>query len=126
MKGEILIYMGAMLPLLWGITHLIPTRSVVRGFGEISADNKNIITMEWLTEGVALIFLGGTILVITLSDPLSPVSAAVYVISAVYLIVLALVSLFTGFKIGFLPFTLCPVIFTSSAILITIGWLMLK
>jgi hypothetical protein len=126
MKDEILIYIGAMLPLLWGISHLIPTRSVVRGFGEISSDNKKIIMMEWITEGVALIFIGILVITVTIIDPLSKVSAATYIVSAICLIILAIVSLSTGFKINFLPFRLCPVIFTSSALLITIGWSMLK
>ena len=126
MKGEILIYVGALLPLLWGISHLIPTRSVVRGFGEISADNKNIIAMEWITEGVALIFIGILVIAVTILDPISNVSEAIYVLSAVCLIILAIVSLSTGFKINFLPFRLCPIIFTSSALLVMSGWLMLR
>jgi hypothetical protein len=36
-------------------------------------------------------------------------------------VALALVSLFTGFKVHFLPFKLCPVIFTVSAALILLG-----
>ena len=43
---------------LWGIAHLFATRAVVKGFGEISKDNKKIITMEWIVEGVSLIFIG--------------------------------------------------------------------
>jgi hypothetical protein len=31
---------------------------MIRDFDEISADNKNIITMEWIIEGIALIFIG--------------------------------------------------------------------
>jgi hypothetical protein len=37
------------------------------------------------------------------------------------LVVLAVVSLFTGFKVAFLPFRLCPVIFGVSAALIVWG-----
>ena len=58
MLNQILLYLGALLPLGWGIAHLSPTKAVVAGFGEISIDNRRIITMEWITEGVALIFLG--------------------------------------------------------------------
>jgi len=35
---------------LWGIAHAIPTRAVVAGFGEISEDNRRVITQEWLAE----------------------------------------------------------------------------
>jgi hypothetical protein len=125
MKGEIFIYVGAALPFLWGVSHLFPTKSVIRDFGDISADNRNIIAMEWITEGIALIFVGALVAIVTAIDPKNITSAAVYLASSACLVVLAGVSLFTGFKINFLPFKLCPIIFTSSAILITLGWKML-
>jgi hypothetical protein len=125
MIGEIFIYFGAALPFLWGVSHLFPTKSVIRDFGDISADNRNIIAMEWITEGIALIFVGALVAIVTAVDPKSITSAAVYLASSACLFVLAGVSLFTGFKINFLPFKLCPIIFTSSAILITLGWKML-
>lgn len=77
--------------------------------------------MEWIIEGVALIFIGITVAAVTILDPFSVISRAIYIISSVYLIALAIVSLFTGFRINFLPFRLCPIIFTSSAILILLG-----
>jgi hypothetical protein len=67
--AKILIYVGSSLPLLWGIAHLFPTRSIVKGFGEISEDNKNILTMEWLIEGIALIFIGISVAMITAIEP---------------------------------------------------------
>lgn len=125
MNAEALIYIGAALPLFWGIAHLFPTKNVVKDFGDISADNKNIITMEWITEGVALIFIGIIVAFVTIIEPRNVISTVVYIISAVCLMSLAVVSLFTGFKINFLPFRLCPVIFSSSAVLITAGWIFL-
>lgn len=125
MKAEVLIYIGAAFPLLWGIAHLFPTKSVIRGFGDISADNRNIIAMEWIIEGIALIFIGLLVALVTIMDPESLAATTVYLSASVCLIVLAVVSLFTGFKIAFLPFRLCPVIFTASAILISLGWLKL-
>jgi len=121
MINLVLLYLGAALTGLWGIAHLFPTRSVVKGFGDISLDNQRIITMEWIVEGVSLIFIGVLVAVVTLIDPASVVSKAVYLVSALALIVLASVSLFTGFKVNFLPFKLCPVIFTVSAVLILLG-----
>ena len=110
------------MPFLWGVAHLFPTRSIVRGFGEISVDNKNIITMEWIIEGVALMFIGVVVSTVTAIDPRSTVSSYVYMMSSGCLVVLAIVSLFTGFKIAFLPFRLCPLIFLSAATLILLGW----
>ena len=117
----VLLYIGAALSALWGIAHLFPTVSVVKGFGAISADNQHIIKMEWIVEGVSLIFIGALVAMVTIIDPTNSISKAVYLLSAIGLLVLALVSLFTGFKIKFLPFKLCPFIFTTSALLILIG-----
>jgi len=122
MNTVLLIYMGSAMPFLWGVAHLFPTRSVIRGFGEISADNRNIVAMEWVTEGVALMFVGTIVATVTAVEPRAIVSSYVYLVSSGCLVVLAIVSLFTGFKIAFLPFKLCPLIFLSSAILILLGW----
>jgi hypothetical protein len=123
MLSIILLYIGAVIPALWGISHLFPTGSVVRGFGNISRDNKLIITMEWITEGVALIFIGLLVATVTIVDPSSVVSLTAYILSAYVLVVLAIVSLFTGFRINFLPFRMCPVIFSISAAFILFGGL---
>jgi hypothetical protein len=117
----VLLYLGAALSALWGIAHLFPTVSVVKGFGAISDDNQHIITMEWIVEGVSLIFIGALVASVTFIDPIGTISKAVFLLSAIGLFVLASVSLFTGFKVNFLPFKLCPFIFTTSALLILIG-----
>ena len=121
MLNQVLIYSGSAFILFWGVAHLFPTRSVVSGFGEISVDNQRIITMEWITEGVALIFIGSINAIVTAIDHTSSISLVIYLASFAVLIVLALVSFFTGFKISFLPYRLCPVIFTTSAVLILLG-----
>ena len=54
----LLLYIGSAVIFLWGLGHLMPTRNVVADFGDISADNKKIITMEWVIEGLTLCFLG--------------------------------------------------------------------
>jgi len=118
------LYAGAAFPLIWGIAHLVPTASVVKAFGDISADNRRIITMEWIVEGAALIFIAAVVLAAALIDPAAPVSKAVFGLSALMLIGLAVVSLFTGFKVRFLPFKLCPALFTASAALIVAGGLL--
>ena len=123
MLNQTLIYLGSAFILIWGVSHLFPTRSVVSGFGEISVDNKRIITMEWIIEGIALIFIGSINAIVTAIDPTSSISSVIYLSSVIVLIVLAVVSLFTGFKINFLPFRLCPVIFITSAVLIFLGGL---
>jgi hypothetical protein len=124
MMNQILLYLGAFFTLMWGVAHLFPTRSVVHGFGEISPDNRRIITMEWIVEGVSLIFIGVLVAVATCIDPTSMVTRGICWVCVVELNVLSLVSLLTGFKINFLPFKLCPFIFTGSSILIALGTLL--
>jgi hypothetical protein len=121
MIGELLTYAGSFLVLGWGFAHLFPTRNVASAFGEISADNKRIITMEWITEGVALMFIGVLVALVTYLDRSSVVSRAVYWTSFATLNILSVVSLFTGYKNAFIAFKLCPFIFTGSSILIVIG-----
>lgn len=124
MVNTVLLYIGAGLVSLWGISHLIPTRSVVEGFGDISEDNRNIIAMEWIVEGVALVMIGVLVATVSMIDSSTVVSRAVYLICASGLLVLALVSLLTGFKVKFLPFRLCPLVLTVSALLVLAGGLL--
>ena len=77
--------------------------------------------MEWIIEGIALIFIGSINAVVTAIDHTNSISLAIYLSSFAFLIVLAIVSFLTGFKIRFLPFKLCPVIFITSAVLIILG-----
>jgi len=118
-----LLLIGGVTAAGWGIAHLFPTRKIVAGFGELSDDNRNIITMEWIAEGAFLIFIGASVIVVTAIDHTANVARATYIISAVALVAMAIVSLFTGFKIDFPPYKLCPVIFTLSALLILAGTL---
>jgi hypothetical protein len=121
MLNQILAYIGAGFTTLWGVAHLFPTRNVVADFGEISEDNRNIITMEWIVEGVALIFIGVLVAMVTVIDAASQVTRAVYWLAVIGLNVLSVVSLFTGVKVNFIMFKLCPVIFTGASILILLG-----
>ena len=56
MISFVLYIVGAAVIILWGIAHIVPTAKVIAGFGDISADNRRIIMMEWLAEGVVLCF----------------------------------------------------------------------
>jgi len=121
MTGSILLYIGSLLPLGWGIAHLFPTRAVVQAFGDISSDNRRIITMEWILEGVALIFVGLLVALVTFVDPTGTASRAVYWSAFGVLNIFSAVSLFTGFRNSFIAFRLCPLIFTGSSILVLAG-----
>lgn len=121
MINQILLFIGSFLTIVWGMAHLFPTRSVVKNFGDISIDNKRIITMEWIIEGVTLIYIGSLIAIITIIDFQNLISTVVLTSSGVMLLLLALISTLTGFRVNFLPYKLCPFIFTVSAALILIG-----
>ena len=119
-----LIYTASALTALWGVAHLFATRGVVAGFGSLSEDNRRILTMEWINEGATLIVLGALVGAVTFLGAGGSVALAVYLISAAALLAFATISLFTGFKVAFLPFKLCPVIFSASAVLIICGSVM--
>jgi len=121
MINQVLLYIASLFLVFWGIAHLFPTKSVVKGFGDISIDNKRIITMEWITEGLALIFIGLIVASVTAIDKSHIISKTVYQLSFLMLSLMAVVSLFTGVKIDFLPYKLCPIIFISASILIILG-----
>jgi hypothetical protein len=120
----VLLYVAAAMIGVWGVAHLFATRGVVTGFGELTADNRRIITMEWTVEGVTLISLGMLVAIVTVVDTTSAASSAAYAVTIATLLGLAVVSLLTGFRVAFLPFRLCPFIFGASALLIAAGaWL---
>jgi hypothetical protein len=121
MAGNLLLYLASLLLVVWGVAHLFPTKNVVTGFGDISLDNRRVITMEWINEGATLIFIGVLTAAVTLVDPAGPTARAVYWLAFIMLNALSIISLFTGFKVNFLPYRLCPVVFTGSAILIALG-----
>ena len=124
MLKETLLYLGALLPFIWGVAHLFPTRSVVSGFGSISLDNQRIITMEWIIEGITLIFLGVLVASVTIVDSGSAVSLLIYMLCSALLFILAAVSVFTGFKVNFFPFKICPFLFTAAATSVLTGALL--
>ena len=118
----ILIFIGAIAVIFWGIAHLIFTKGVVKDFGDISKNNRLIITMEWIMEGLTMIFIGLLVILITLLGGINNIiSIYVYWISSVMLLIMAVVSLLTGARVNFPPYRLCPIIFTASAVLIIIG-----
>jgi len=116
-------YLGAAIPAVWGVAHLFPTRNVVRGFGDLSVDNQRVITMEWINEGATLVFIGSLVAAVTWIDPAAAVSRAVYWLCIVMLNTLSVISLFTGFRVRFIAYRLCPVVFTGASLLLLAGLL---
>ena len=122
MTGNILLYIGSAVIIIWGIAHIIPAKSVVNGFGSISQDNRRIITMEWVAEGLTLCFIGLLVLIVTLLvQSGSQVSDIVYRISAAMLLVMAVWTLTTGARTSILPIKICPAVKTIVAVLFLAG-----
>ncbi len=118
----ILFYLGAGVIFVWGLGHLIPTRNIVAGFGSLSVDNKRIITMQWLAEGLTLCFIG--ILVAIMVLLVGPAQAATHLVArtcSIMLLVMAGVSAFTGARTSVLPMKLCPFIKSGVALLFLAG-----
>ena len=122
MLNEILLYAGSVVILIWGIAHLVPTRSIVNGFGAISEDNRKIIAMESMAEGLTLCFVGVLVLLVTtLGDPGSRTAFVVYVACAGMLLVMAVLTAMTGARTSILPYKICPVVKTVVAVLFFLG-----
>jgi hypothetical protein len=100
----------------------VKTGPVVGGFEPLSDDNRHVLRMEWILEGVTLLFVAELVSAFTLwHGPDAPGSALVFRMSALLLLVMAAVSLFTGAKASPLPYKLCAPIFTTAAALILFG-----
>jgi hypothetical protein len=120
--GEALLYAGAIVVALWGVAHLIPTGSVVAGFGAITLDNRRVLTMEWVAEGLTMIFAGALIAAVTLTSR-SDDSVAIVVYRGVagLLAAIAVLTALTGARTPVGWFKACPVVLGSAIGLILVG-----
>jgi hypothetical protein len=122
MVNDVLLYIGSGIIIFWGIAHIVPTWSVVKGFGDISPHNRRIITMEWLAEGLTLMFIGVLVVLITFYyDPTNVISQLAYRVCAGMLVLLALLTLLTGFRTKFIPMKLCPAVKILAATFLVLG-----
>jgi hypothetical protein len=120
--NEILVYIGSAIIILWGIAHIIPTKAIVKGFGEITEDNKKILTMEVIAEGLTLIFLGALpILVTAIGDYQSLTAQIVYLTDGAMLLAMAILTLATGARTPTIWYRICPVVKTVAAVLLIFG-----
>ena len=119
---EIFIYIGGTIITLWGVAHLIPTKGIVAGFGQLSKYNRLVITMDWLAEGFTLIFIGIlSLLVVSVAAPGDKIATTVYLALAGMLVALAGLSLFTGFRTSVVPIKVCPFVKLTVALLFLLG-----
>jgi len=118
----VVLLLGSLVITLWGIAHFLPTRSIVNGFGSISLDNKRILIMEWVAEGVTLCFIGVLVFLVTsFAGPQNLVSTLVYQAAAWMLVVMAGLTFITGAKTSITPIKICPLVKSIVAILFFLG-----
>lgn len=122
MSQNILIIVGACISLLWGAAHLFSTKSVVKGFGDITPENRHIITMEWISEGLSLIFIGALPLFVLFFSPAGEFSRTiVFRACSAMLFVMAALTAATGSRTSIIPIKICPIIKSIAAGLILYG-----
>lgn len=120
--NEVMIYVGSAIIIIWGIAHIIPTKNIVAGFGAISADNKKILAMETIAEGLTLIFLGVLPMLVTmLADCAIQSATVVYLSCALMLLVMAILTLLTGARTPVIWYKICPAVKTVTAVLFILG-----
>ena len=122
MTAELVLYSGAALIQIWGLAHIVPTKSVVAGFEPLSRDNRLVLTMEWVVEGLFLVFIGLLALLVTATvGPDARGASVVYRACAGVLLVLAVWTGMMGGRTGVVQFKICPVVKTIAAALFLVG-----
>ena len=123
--NETLLYVGSSVIILWGTAHIIPTRAIVNGFGEISEDNRKVLTMELIAEGLTLIFLGVLPLLVTVLVGIRDRTAGiVYLACAVMLLVMAVLTGVTGARTSTIWYKICPAVKTIVAALFILSMML--
>ncbi len=118
---EVLAYVAAALIGLWGVSHAVPTRSVVSGFGGITTENRRVLVQEWLAEAVAMWSFAALVVVVTAVGSGTPAAVWTHRIVAGALLVLAVLTALTGARTSVVWFKICPVLLTGSAVLLLVA-----
>lgn len=98
MIDSAMLFVGSAIVIGWGVAHIaIPTKSIMRGFGPITPNNRRIFLTDWLMEGDLLIFPGLLIALVRALAPEDEIGPMiVYRTSAAVLIAMAAISMATG------------------------------
>jgi hypothetical protein len=122
MAGVVLLYIGAIIVFGWGAAHIAPVKGVVKGFGDITPENRRIITMTWVSEGLGLCFIGVIVFVEALLYGIdSGCARAVYISAAVMLVLGAFWTALTGARTRIVPMKICPIVKIVAAGLFVLG-----
>jgi hypothetical protein len=117
--GALLAYVASAILIAWGTAHLAPTRDVVASFGAISVDNRRILVMEWMAEGITHISIGVLVILATAIDgPADATTQLIYIVSAGVLVALAVLTAVTGSRTPVIWFRVCPFVLTAAGALL--------
>lgn len=99
--------------------------AIASPFGELTADNRRIITMEWVAEGLALTCIGVLALVVALvAQPNDATAVLVLRLSAAMLFIMAAWTAIAGFATWILPIKICPFVLTVAGAAVIAGTLL--
>lgn len=112
--SDALAICAAGLVFLWGTSHMLPTRQVVKGFGEISRDSRLVLTMEWIAEALAMWLVAALVVAAAIAAD-EPAADLVYRVCAGFLVVLGAWTSATGARTPVIWFKVCPVVMAVSA-----------
>lgn len=118
---EVLAYVAAALIALWGVSHAVPTRQVVKGFEPITVDNRRVLTQEWLAEAFTMWGVAALVVVVTVVDADSAVTDWAYRACAGLLLALAVLTAVTGARTPVIWFKICPVLLAGSSTLLLVA-----
>ena len=122
MRPEYLLYTGSAIIFAWGVAHIVPTKSVVAGFEPLTRDNRLVLTMEWIAEGLTLAFIGVLgVLMTALVGPETAGAAVAYRACAGMLVVLAAWTALMGARTAVVMFKICPVVKTAVAAMFVVA-----
>jgi hypothetical protein len=120
--AAVLAYVASATLIAWGTAHLAPTRAVAASFGAISLDNRRILVMEWMAEGVTHISIGVLVILATAIDGAADsTTQLLYVVSAGILVLLAALTTATGARTPVIWFRICPFVLSSAAALLLVA-----
>jgi len=110
---------AAVVVALWGVAHVAPTGRVLAGFEPIGADNRRIITQEWLAEAFTMWGLAATVLAVTAVGAAgTSAGRAVYGVAAALLVALAVLTALTGARTAVPWFKVCTGVYVVCAALL--------
>jgi hypothetical protein len=105
----VLAYAASTILRTCGIAHLAPRGTVAASFGPISLDNRRILVMQWMTEGITHTSICSLVILATAIDGAADsMTQLFYVVSARILILLAALTTATGARTPVIWFRAVP------------------